>query len=359
MVTGSTSGRTRLAHRFSPKSNRTSLDDGREIELLISTDALSEGVNLQDADTLINYDLHWNPVRLIQRAGRIDRIGSENESIVIASFLPERGLERNLGMEQVLRRRIDEFLQVFGEDSRILPSEDKPDVDEMMSAYSGQALEDADASEELDGLSRHVNRILAIRRDEPERFGQIAALRLGRRSVSASERAPVVAARVGWYWTFWKGHGLGAVLPMEDLAGLDLLFQHAESGPAQSPAHAPGPLVESARNAFEEEANTFLAQRAQPKLSAAEDWILRKLNDYRSVCVATQRDLVDDLSRWVEAGQAKALVQRQGRRWKRQKLSATAVFHEIKSLYARYPGGREVLGEPEIVGIVVGSEKGA
>ncbi|MBK6580446.1 MAG: SWF/SNF helicase family protein, partial [Sandaracinaceae bacterium] len=121
MVMGSTGGRSAIVRRFSPRSNRQALAPQEEIDLLISTDALSEGVNLQDADTLINYDLHWNPVRLIQRAGRIDRIGSENDQIVVASFLPERGLEQNLGIEAVLRRRIDEFLKVFGEDSRVLP----------------------------------------------------------------------------------------------------------------------------------------------------------------------------------------------------------------------------------------------
>jgi superfamily II DNA/RNA helicase len=136
------------ARRFSPRANGIQVDDSEQIDLLISTDVLSEGVNLQDADTLINYNLHWNPVRLILRAGRIDRIGSTNEEIYIASFLPERELEENLGLEEVLKRRIDDFIRVFGEDSSILPGEEKLDERTMADAYSGEALERADDSDE-------------------------------------------------------------------------------------------------------------------------------------------------------------------------------------------------------------------
>ncbi|EDM75150.1 ATP-dependent helicase HEPA, partial [Plesiocystis pacifica SIR-1] len=91
-------------------------DPDTEIDLMISTDTLSEGVNFQDADTLINYDLHWNPTRLIQRAGRIDRLGSKHDEIHICGFVPQRELEADLGLLQILQRRIREFVEVFGED---------------------------------------------------------------------------------------------------------------------------------------------------------------------------------------------------------------------------------------------------
>lgn len=355
LVTGSTAGRGRIARRFAPRANRAQ-EVGREdeIDLLISTDALSEGVNLQDADTLVNYDLHWNPVRLIQRAGRIDRIGSENDEIHVASFLPERGLESNLGIEEVLRHRIAEFLRVFGEDSAVLPSEERPDYEGMRSAYSGRALDDADAVDELDGLSRHVNRILGLRQEDPERYARIAELRPGRRAASAASRPALAACRIGWLWSFYEARRDGELAVLEDLDGLDRLRTHAQAGPGvpREPGAA-GALARSARLAFEPVATDFLHQRRHPRLSKVEEWVLQSLDHYREVCLPTRRDLVDRLRIWVREGQAKALLQREARAWNRQKLAPQAVFQELSVLVRRFPGGEEALGRPELVGVAV------
>ena len=87
--------------RFAPKANNYELrSSDEELRILIATDVLSEGLNMQDANHVINYDLHWNPVRLIQRVGRVDRIGTEHATIYAYNFLPETGLERELGIEE-------------------------------------------------------------------------------------------------------------------------------------------------------------------------------------------------------------------------------------------------------------------
>ena len=75
------------------------------IELLITTDVLSEGQNLQDAQFLVNYDLPWNPVRMIQRAGRIDRLFSPHDKVYIYNLMPEDGLEDLLNLVQNLTRK--------------------------------------------------------------------------------------------------------------------------------------------------------------------------------------------------------------------------------------------------------------
>lgn len=77
-----------------------------EIDLLIATDTISEGQNLQDADYLINYDIHWNPVRVIQRFGRIDRIGSQNKQIQLVNFWPNVDLDTYLNLEQRVKGRM-------------------------------------------------------------------------------------------------------------------------------------------------------------------------------------------------------------------------------------------------------------
>ena len=83
----------RIINLFSPRSNDyTLLKKEKEIQILISTDVLSEAINLQDAGEVMNYDLPWNHMKLVQRAGRIDRIGSLHERIKIHNLFPEKGL---------------------------------------------------------------------------------------------------------------------------------------------------------------------------------------------------------------------------------------------------------------------------
>lgn len=94
---------------FSPNSKgREHIDikTTEEIDLLIATDTISEGQNLQDADYLINYDIHWNPVRVIQRFGRIDRIGSKNKRIQLVNFWPNIDLDTYLNLEQRVKGRM-------------------------------------------------------------------------------------------------------------------------------------------------------------------------------------------------------------------------------------------------------------
>ena len=92
-----------LVH-FSPKSSHFETD--KEIDLLFATDCISEGQNLQDCDYLINYDIHWNPVRLIQRFGRVDRIGSKNDEIQLVNFWPDMTLDEYIKLETRVRDRM-------------------------------------------------------------------------------------------------------------------------------------------------------------------------------------------------------------------------------------------------------------
>src|SRR5581483_8919346 len=108
--------------RFAPRANPEygCPNPSEEIGTLITTDVMAEGLNLQDCDKIVNYDLHWNPVRLIQRFGRIDRIGTEYDVVYGFNFLPEIGIERNLGLHEKLHNRIQEIHDTIGEDSAIL-----------------------------------------------------------------------------------------------------------------------------------------------------------------------------------------------------------------------------------------------
>jgi superfamily II DNA or RNA helicase len=117
-VSGLTENPTEYAHRFSPHSNQKPeyTKKGQEIRILISTDVLSEGQNLQDAHIIVNYDLPWAIIRLIQRAGRVDRIGQKADKIFCYSFLPEEGIEEIINLRGRLRQRISQNAEVVGSD---------------------------------------------------------------------------------------------------------------------------------------------------------------------------------------------------------------------------------------------------
>lgn len=117
-VTGQSENPTRLAWRFSPHSNKKEpLAKGEgELRVLIATDVLSEGQNLQDCSTIVNFDLPWAIIRLIQRAGRVDRIGQQADTINCYSFLPAEGVERIIRLRSRVRKRLKENQEVVGSD---------------------------------------------------------------------------------------------------------------------------------------------------------------------------------------------------------------------------------------------------
>jgi hypothetical protein len=117
-VTGNSYDPTDLAWRFSPVSNekREVIRKEDEIRVLVATDVLSEGQNLQDCAVVVNYDLPWAIIRLIQRAGRVDRIGQKAEVIYAHTFLPAEGVETIIRLRDRLRRRLQENAEVVGAD---------------------------------------------------------------------------------------------------------------------------------------------------------------------------------------------------------------------------------------------------
>ncbi|MBA3944848.1 MAG: helicase [Herpetosiphonaceae bacterium] len=143
--------RKSIIERFAPRANgQGNVSD--EIDMLISTDVLSEGQNLQDAAVLINYDLHWNPVRMIQRAGRIDRVGSPHAELLIVNCFPEEELERLLGLIARLQVRITAIGRNLGNDASILGevvTEKSLDELKRLRAADQSVLDDLAAEEEV------------------------------------------------------------------------------------------------------------------------------------------------------------------------------------------------------------------
>ena len=214
----------KVVGRFAPKANpEYALKLGEsEITTLIATDVLAEGLNLQDCNMVINYDLHWNPVRLIQRFGRIDRIGTEHEEVFGFNFLPETGLERNLGLRDKLKRRIQEIHDTIGEDAKVLEDTERLNREAMYAIYeqksAGQLDLFGDAGGEAVDLAEAEEFLRQLQRENPTEFERIAGLRDGIRSVKqAAERGLFVHCAAGDYQQLFlvdeKGKQLSRDMP--------------------------------------------------------------------------------------------------------------------------------------------------
>ena len=157
-ATGNTENPAHLACRFSPKSNRKQnrIQPKDELRILIATDVLSEGQNLQDCAVVVNYDLPWAIIRLIQRAGRVDRIGQQAPEILCYSFLPADKVEHLLQLRARVRSRLRNNAEVVGTDEAFFEDEDKRTVLDLYNEKDG--ILDGDDEAEVD-LSSYAYQI--------------------------------------------------------------------------------------------------------------------------------------------------------------------------------------------------------
>ena len=146
-VTGATENPTEIAERFSPQSNGADIRPEQELRVLVTTDVLSEGQNLQDCAVVVNYDLPWTIIRLVQRAGRVDRIGQEASETLCYSFLPAEGIERLLELRQRVRRRLEENAAVIGTDEQFFEDDDQRAVNDLYNEKAGILDADEDDSD--------------------------------------------------------------------------------------------------------------------------------------------------------------------------------------------------------------------
>ena len=158
-VTGDSDDPTSVAWRFSPESNnkRDQVPPDRELRVVVATDVLSEGQNLQDAAIVVNYDLPWAIIRLVQRAGRVDRIGQKAETILCYSFLPADGVERILRLRTRVRQRLRENNEVVGTDEQFFEDDrSEQAVRDLFTEKSGILDDDPDNEVDLSSYAYQI-----------------------------------------------------------------------------------------------------------------------------------------------------------------------------------------------------------
>ena len=148
---------------------------GQSIDILIATDCISEGQNLQDCDCLINFDIHWNPVRIIQRFGRIDRIGSKNERIQLINYWPDISLDEYIKLKQRVESRMEATVMTSTGDDNPLSSEEANDLEyrkEQLKRLRSEVVDLEDMSSGISildlGLNQFKNDLIGKRGDYPE-----------------------------------------------------------------------------------------------------------------------------------------------------------------------------------------------
>jgi len=283
-IYGTDKNKTRVAARFAPTANphvRLRSND-TPIRILVATDVMSEGLNLQDGDVVVNYDLHWNPVRLIQRFGRIDRIGSENEVIYGFNFLPERKLDKNLGLTELLRRRIAEIHETIGEDAAILDKDEELNETAMFAIYEKDGKQLSlfeDAEQEFIDLNEAEEMVRTLRTEDPVEFERIANLRNGIRSAKAvlDNSGRYVFCQAGRFQQLFLTDREGHVLS-RDIPAILSRVKCSKQEPASVLPKDHNALVMRVKGAFEQEVKHRLAQQQYSlSLTDQQRYVLREL----------------------------------------------------------------------------------
>ena len=283
VIYGTDKSKARVVGRFAPKANpEFSMPKGEsKIRLLISTDVLSEGLNLQDGDKLINYDLHWNPVKLIQRIGRIDRIGSENDIVWAFNFLPEIGIERNLNIRVVLQARIQEIHDTIGEDAAILDESEQLNEESMYAIYQGKAgqlsLFEEDTKDLVD-LNEAEEILRHLKSENPGEFQRISELRDGIRAAKVSDfKGHYVFCQAGRFQQLFITDNEGNIVSRDAPRAINTIKCSALE-PARKLPDEYNRNTMKVKNLFEEEVKHRRAERAQSlSLTHSQRYILREI----------------------------------------------------------------------------------
>lgn len=164
-IDGDSPDAVREVQRFSPRSNDLPLKDGEQTRILVTTDTLSEGQNLQDAHIVVNYDLPWAIIRLIQRAGRVDRIGQQAREVLCYSFFPQEGIDNLINLRARLNARINAAAETIGSDE-IFFEGNKQNLEDIFNEKAG-ILDDADDGE-VDLASQAYQVWESATRDNPD-----------------------------------------------------------------------------------------------------------------------------------------------------------------------------------------------
>ncbi len=336
--------KSEIVGRFAPKANadlwERFKDKSSEIDLLIATDVLSEGLNLQDCDCVINYDLHWNPVRLIQRFGRIDRIGSPHDEIFGYNFLPETNLEKELHLHEILKCRIQEIHNTIGEDAAILDPSEQLNEQAIYAIYGNDSAEGLEGEEDdLVNLNEAEELLRQLEEQDPALFKRIATMkegvRCGRENGHENDGAgaAIVLCRAGTYRQLHLVDQRGHTLTTDTMTILKRLKCSPDTPARALPAGHNG-RVRQVKETFARNVEFRSAELQNVSQTKAQQYLSRELR----VLAVQDPSLREYLSVLETAFRQplSAAVKRQINGLYRQKISGRALFDGLSTIYEDY-----------------------
>jgi superfamily II DNA or RNA helicase len=334
--------KAKVVGRFAPKANpeyQFQRGEG-EIATLIATDVLAEGLNLQDGNCIINYDLHWNPVRLIQRFGRIDRIGSDHDVVHAYNFLPESSLERQLGLKAVLHNRIQEIHDTIGEDSEILDMTEHLNEQAMYAIYQGDSAQLSmfePAGEEPLDLNEAEEMLRRLQRDDPAEFARIAGLRGGIRSaLGAVTKGTYVMCRADEFRQLFLVDHEGGVVSRDLPRVLAAIRCERTARPADRPEGLNAAVMRVARLFAEEVKQREAERRYSVSLNPAQRYVQREIRVlFNATDDEDARERLNLLER-AFCGSLSPILRRELNKLRRNGMAGRDLEKELSELYVSH-----------------------
>lgn len=342
VIFSSDKSKARAVGRFAPRANpEYRFQPGEsELSMLMATDVLAEGLNMQDCDKIVNYDLHWNPVRLIQRFGRIDRIGSEHGEIFGFNFLPETGIEENLGLGEILRARIKEIQATIGEDAAILEPGEKLNEEAMYAIYERDETKFEgyeEDEEDLTDLGEAVELFRQLRDEDPEEYERITSLRDGIRTGKRSkDRGLYVFCQAGNYRQLYLLDEGGEVISRDPRHVLKAISCERAESAVLLPVDYNASVMH-VKEQFEREVRERRAERENRRSrNRGQRYVRRELQVlFAGTEDATVRERINALERPF-GGSLVSAVERRLNQLQRQSVKGDELLRKLEELYSRY-----------------------
>lgn len=283
VASGESKDIVRIAQRFSPVSYKDiEIAKKDEIDVLISTDVLSEGANLQGCNTVINFDLHWNPVRLIQRLGRVDRVSTKHGQIFNYNFFPEREVEARLGLRERVESRIRDIQKSLGEDAKYLNENEKINEKGFFQIYTGdqKIYEEQDLVESL-GDVELIKVVQELKKNNPDLFNKIISMQKRlHTSRNSSKKGIVVFCKADDMRSYYLTDNKGVVVSTNRDEILNLLKCEASEPKAELPQDF-NKIVNDIQSKFENEVKNRIYESETRESDPVMRFILRDIRILR------------------------------------------------------------------------------
>lgn len=283
-----------IKENFDPK-NKPQKDD---ISILLTTDILAEGINLHRSNTVINYDLPWNPTRVLQRVGRVNRVGTKHKVINIFNFFPTAQSDMHLGLEANIKAKIQAFHDTLGEDSKYLTEEEEVSTHELFGDFIYRRLSDKKTFQGEDEEERseleYLQLLRNIRDKHPSLFEKIKRLPKKARTCRELENNKkdnlVTFFRKGKLKKFFLADS-SVSIEITFFEAVDLFKCDTETSKVAIPQTF-YPFLDLNKAAFDQATSDETAEKGHPASSSNESYIIKRLKakDFHKFTGFTEED---------------------------------------------------------------------